>query len=105
MDGIPSLYQQLIAHVAAHPVQARVKWPMNPFPSGVRVGSVTDKVLAIAVLHHPRWFEHHELMRLTGASRGGISWAVRYLQERNMMRSIRSARHPSYLRYQAVKHG
>lgn len=100
---LPSLYQQLMAHASAAAHDKPRQWPMNPFPPGVRSGSVTDKVLAVVVLDHPRWFEHHELMRLAGGSRGAIAWAVRYLQEHNMVRSIPSSRHPSYKRYQAVK--
>lgn len=81
----------------------RPPWPMNPFPPGVRSGSATDKVQFILESHPRRWFEHCELMRLTGHSRGAISWALRYLVERSMARSITSARHPSYLRYMSSR--
>jgi DNA-binding transcriptional regulator GbsR (MarR family) len=51
---------------------------------------------------HPRWMEHWELMQITGRSRGAVCWGVRYLAENGLVRSIKSARHPQYLRYQAV---
>jgi hypothetical protein len=49
----------------------RPPWPANPFKKGVREGSATDKVHAILVAQQRRWFEHCELMHLTGHSRGG----------------------------------
>lgn len=105
-SGPPSLLD-LVMGAAASAARAKAEaqrppWPLNPFPKGVREGSVTDKVLHVLRMRHPRWHEHRELMRLTGASRGGIAWAVRYLQERGLVRSIPSARHPNYHRYQAV---
>lgn len=103
---LPSLREQLMgaasaAHQLAEEAQ-RPPWPLNPFPRGVRPGSVTDKVLRLLVARYPRWHEHHELMWRTGASRGGIAWAVRYLAAHQLVRSIPSARHPQYRRYQAV---
>lgn len=105
-SGLPSMLD-LVMGAAASAARAKAEsqrppWPLNPFPSGVRVGSVTDRVLQVLRSRHPRWHEHRELMRLTGASRGGIAWAVRYLQEHGLVRSIPSARHPNYHRYQAV---
>jgi hypothetical protein len=100
----PSVFQQLMAaasHAAMHPDKPR-QWPMNPFPPGVRAGSMTEKVREAAKDVHPRWLEHHELMAVTGGSRGAIAWAVRYLQEHGLLRSIPSSRHPQYRRYQAV---
>lgn len=104
MVGMPSLYEMLMAAAASaamNPDQPQ-QWPVNPFPSGVRQGSVTDRVLIAVVEHHPKWLEHYELIRLTGGSRGAIAWAVRYLQEHGKLRSIQSARNPQYRRYQAV---
>lgn len=80
----------------------RPPWPPNPFPKGIRTGSATEKVLHALKAAHPRWLEHWELMQVTGRSRGAVAWGMRYLQERGMVRSIKSGRHPSYLRYQSV---
>ncbi|MBK7022315.1 MAG: hypothetical protein IPH41_01935 [Sulfuritalea sp.] len=77
----------------------RPPWPANPFKKGVREGSATDKVHAILVAQQRRWFEHCELMHLTGHSRGAITWALKYLGERGKVRSIPSARHPQWRRY------
>lgn len=106
MTGLPS-FAEMIAGAAAAATRNRQEaqrppWPLNPFPPGVRTGSVTDKVLAAAVSAHPSWLEHHELMTATGGSRGAIAWAVRYLQEHDLLRSIPSARHRQYRRYQAI---
>lgn len=102
-DRLPSLCEQVVAAASAANSAQRPAWPHNPFPTGVRAGSVTDKVLQLLVSKYPRWHDHREIMRLTGASRGGIAWAVRYLQERHLVRSIASANgHPQYRRYQAV---
>lgn len=111
---LPSLYQQLMAAAACAamcPGTSRPAWPTNPFSPGVRGGSVTQKVLVVLVDQHPRWLEHRDLMRMTGGSRGAIAWAVRYLQEHGLARSIPSTScrpqggGPQLRRYQAVIEG
>lgn len=111
---LPSLYQQLMAAAACAamcPGTTRPAWPTNPFSAGVRDGSVTEKVLEALRSHYPRWLEHRDLMRITGGSRGAIAWAVRYLQEHSLARSIPSAScrpqggGPQLRRYQAVIEG
>lgn len=59
-------------------------------------------ILAALNQAHPRWLEHWELMQITGRSRGAIAWGLRYMQQRGLARAITSAKHPHYLRYQAV---
>lgn len=105
-SGLPSLLQ-LALGASASARQAKIDaqkpaWPINPFPPGIQSGSATDKVYFILSENPKRWFEHCELMRMTGHSRGAISWALRYLAEHNQVRSIPSARHPSYRRYMVV---
>lgn len=80
----------------------RPDWPTNPFPRGIREGSATELILEALKTAHPRWMEHWELMQITGRSRGAISWGMRYLGERGLVRAIKSSRNPQYLRYQAV---
>ncbi len=104
---VPSLFAQLLS-ASASAAQAKAEaecppWPVNPFPKGIRPGSATDKVQRILETHHPRWLEHCELMRMTGLSRGAVTWALRYLSEHGMTRSIPSVRHQSYRRYQFVR--
>ncbi|TAJ20775.1 MAG: hypothetical protein EPO47_05115 [Rugosibacter sp.] len=103
---LPSILEQMMSiSASAATAKADVErppWPPNPFPKGIRTGSATEKVLQALKAAHPRWLEHWELMQITGRSRGAVSWGMRYLQERGMVRSIRSARHPSYLRYKSV---
>ncbi len=97
----PSLYD-LVMDAASHapPPDAPRERPGARTPHD---GSVTSRVLLVLIERHPRWHEHYELMRLTGASRGAIAWAVRYLQNRGLVRSIPSNRNPQYRRYQATK--
>lgn len=101
---LPTMFEQLLAsaaHAAKHPDQPR-QWPMNPFPRGVRPGSATEKIMVALNAAHPRWFEHWELMRICGRSRGAVSWAMAYLQLHGKARSIQSGRNPQYRRYQAI---
>lgn len=104
--SLPSLFDQAMG-CAASAARAKAEaekpaWPPNPFPKGPQPGSATEQIIAALQQVHPCWVEHWELMQATGRSRGAISWALRYMAERGMVRSIRSAKHPSYLRYQAV---
>lgn len=99
--ALPSLCEQMVA-AAACAAELRRASGGRPAARAPKSASVTRQVLVILGANHPRWHEHGELMRLTGASRGAISWAVRYLQERGLARSIHSNRHPQYRRYQAV---
>ena len=104
---LPSMFEQFISAAAsataAKTEAERPGWPANPFPKGIRDGSATDKILAALNDAHPRWLEHWELMQITGRSRGAIAWGLRYMQERGMVMSIKSARHPQFLRYRVVK--
>lgn len=101
--ALPSLLQQAMGCAGAMASTPPQQWPLNPFPKGIRAGSATDKCLKALVAAHPRWLEHCELMRLTGHSRGAIAWAVAYLGRHKLLRSIPSARHRQYLRYQVIK--
>ena len=103
---LPSMFEQFMSAAAsttAAKMEAeRPPWPTNPFPKGIQPGSATEKILAALNAAHPRWLEHWELMQITGRSRGAIAWAMKYLGERDMVRSIKSAKHPNWLRYQVV---
>lgn len=95
---LPPILEQL----AAVPPRSAARRQERPGAQRPHNGSITYRVLMLLRERSPRWHEHCELMRLTGASRGAIAWAVRYLQERGMARSIPSNRNPQYRRYQAV---
>lgn len=105
--GFPSLFDMIqgaAASAAADRAAAtRPAWPLNPFPPGIRPGSASEKVKAALEAVHPKWLEHCDLMRMTGHSRGAVTWALRYLAEQGMVRSIPSARHQKYRRYQFVQ--
>ncbi len=104
---LPTMLEMLMSASAsaakAKEEAQRPAWPSNPFPKGIREGSATDNILAALTAAHPRWLEHWELMQITGRSRGAISWGMRYLQERKLVMSTKSARHPQFLRYRVVK--
>lgn len=103
---LPSLLDQAMGCAAsaraAKEEAQRPAWPTNPFPRGIREGSATELILDALQQAHPSWLEHWELMQITGRSRGAIAWGLRYMQERGLVRSIKSAKHPQYLRYQVV---
>lgn len=102
-----TMFEQLLGASASaardKAAATRPAWPLNPFPPGIRPGSATAKVKAALEAAHPRWMEHHELMRTTGYSRGAVTWGLRYLSEQGGVRSIPSARHQKYRRYQIIK--
>lgn len=104
---LPTMFEMLMSASAsaarAKEEAQRPPWPSNPFPKGPQPGSATEQILAALTEAHPRWLEHWELMRITGRSRGAIAWGLRYMQERGLVMSIKSARHPNFLRYRAVK--
>lgn len=104
---LPSMLEQIMSAAAsaatAKAEAERPPWPSNPFPKGPQPGSATEQILAALTAAHPRWLEHWELMQITGRSRGAIAWGLRYMQEREMVRAIKSARHPQFLRYRVVK--
>lgn len=79
--------------------QQKPEWRTGQFQPGIRTGSITEKVLDVLKENKSKWFEHHTLMRLTGGSRGAISWAVRYLMAQGQIRTIPSSRQSNYLRY------
>lgn len=103
LPGIPSLLDQAVGCAASYAKEntesEKGTWRPWQFQPGVREGSITAKVLAVLQATPTKWFEHHALMRLTGGSRGAISWAVRYLVANGMVRTIPSSRQQNYLRY------
>lgn len=106
---LPSMFEMMLsASASAAAAKAELEhqpWPVNPFPSGIRPGSATEKIRAILTAEPLRWFEHHQLMRLTGHSRGAVTWGLRYLQEHELVRSIPSARQSQYRRYRITEKG
>ncbi|MBV2185669.1 MAG: hypothetical protein KUL88_14135 [Rhizobium sp.] len=101
-----SLFVQLLSASAAA-TQARAEaekpaWPLNPFPRGVRAGSMTDRVLQELKRVAPQSLEAGQLRMRLGLTRGGLSWAVRYLQATGEIEQLRSPRSPAYRRYRAV---
>lgn len=101
----PSLFSQLMAaaaHAAMHPTDPRPAWPTNPFATGVRSGSATDVVLGAMRGSPQSWWCHSQLMSATGRGRGAVTWALAYLEQQGLIRSIPFTSRPLYRRYRAV---
>jgi len=97
--------QLLSASASAAAVKAeaeRPPWPMNPFPSGMRSGSATERVLAELRCVHPQALEHGQLRCNLNASRGMVTWALRYLEAHGLVTRAADPRNPSYSRWRAV---
>lgn len=107
--SVPSLFQQLLSASAsaarAKAEAAKPPWPMNPFPQGIRSGSVTDRVLAALRQESPKALEAGQLRFRCNANRGGISWAVRYLQHQGLIEQISDPRSPCFRRYRVTEAG
>ncbi|MRR51852.1 MAG: hypothetical protein EG825_13235 [Rhodocyclaceae bacterium] len=103
---VPSLFSQLMqgAAAAASAKTEKPAWPLNPFPTGIREGSATDRVLTELKRVAPQPLDAGQLRHRCGVSRGALAWAVRYLQDTGQIRAVpRPGRHPQYLRYQFIK--
>lgn len=106
MSGVPSMFAQLLSASASAAVAKaeaeRPPWPMNPFPSGIRAGSATGRVLAELRRVHPQQLEHGQLRFNLGASRGMVTWALKYLERQGLVERVSDPRNPSYRRWRAV---
>jgi hypothetical protein len=104
MTTPPSLFAQLLAQAAQaanQPEEPRPGWPANPFATGVRSGSATDAVLTLMRSEPKRWWCHSQLVWQTGRGRGAVTWALAYLEQQGLIRSIPFTSRPPYRRYQA----
>ncbi len=109
MSRVPSMFEMLLsASASAAAVKAeseRPPWPMNPFPTGIRAGSATERVLAELRRVHPQHMEHGQLRFNLNASRGMITWGLRYLESQGFVERVHDPRHPSYRRWRATEKG
>lgn len=100
---IPSMFEMLMAQAAsAANLEPRRQWPMNPFLSGVREGSATDRVRAELRRAFPQPLDHGQLRFRLGASRGAINWATAYLIHQGEIVAVSDPRSPQYKRYRAT---
>jgi hypothetical protein len=103
---VPSLFQQLLS-ASASAAQARAEaekpaWPLNPFPRGMREGCCTQRVLEELKKSYPRHMEHGQLRMNLKASRGMVTWALRYLEAHGLVQRLHDPRNPSFRRWRAV---
>lgn len=103
----PPSFLEMFSSAAASAAHAKAEaekpaWPANPFPKGIRDGSVTDKVLAELRRVRPAHLEHGQLRFNLGASRGAVSWALRYLEAHGLVARVSDPRHPQYRRWKAT---
>jgi len=104
---IPSLFEQFMSAAAsaaaAKADTERPPWPTNPFPRGIRDGSATDRVLAELRRVAPQALEAGQLRHRCQAKRGAVAWAVRYLEEKDLIEKLQDPRSTMYLRYRLKK--
>jgi hypothetical protein len=76
----------------------------NPRPPGViRDGSATRAVMAELVHCYPAWRTQSQLCWTLKRERGAVQWALRYLQQLELIQSVPDAvRNPRYRRYRAI---
>lgn len=84
------------------PVERKVP-KFNPRPPGViQAGSASEAVLQILRSSPQVFFTHGRLMELTGRSHAAISWALKFLREQDLVKTIQDgARDERWLRYAA----
>lgn len=104
-----SLFAQLIS-ASASAARAKAEavkppWPANPFPTGMRQGSATERVLAELRRVHPQPIEHGQLRFNLNASRGMVTWALKYLEHHGLVSRVHDPRHPHYRRWRVTQKG
>lgn len=106
---LPSMFEQFLsaaASAAAAKTEAqRPAWPSNPFPTGIRQGSITDKVLQELRLAYPQSLEHGQLRHRCQAGRGAVNWATSFLIHLGKVQSFPDPRSPQYRRYRLASNG
>ena len=100
---LPSMFEMLLSASANAAQGKKLPWPMNPFPTGIREGSTTDRVLAELLRVHPQALDHGQLRMRCQAGRGAVSWAVRYLAALGKIDILPDHRQVQYKRYRARK--
>lgn len=104
---IPSMFEQLMAASAsaAHREAAAGQACPWHFQTGVRPGSVTDRVLIELQRAAPQALEHGQLRARCNAGRGAVSWALHYLQHTNQIEGVHDYRNPQYRRWRIKQNG
>lgn len=103
---LPSMFEMLLS-ASASAAQAKAEaekppWPHNPFPRGMRDGKCTDRVLAELRRVHPQHLEHGQLRFNLNASRGMVTWALRYLEAHGLVARLPDPRNSGFRRWRAV---
>lgn len=94
------MFRSAAASASAAKAEAeRPPWPVNPFPKGIRPGSVTDRVLQELQREAPGVLEHGQLRMRCAASRGAVNWATAYLCAHDLIEQLQDPRSPMYRRY------
>lgn len=106
---LPTMFEMLLSASAsaarAKEEAARPAWPTNPFPSGIRQGSVTDLVLQELRRAYPATLEHGQLRHRCQAGRGAVNWATSFLIHLGKVQSFPDPRSPQYRRYRLTPEG
>jgi len=97
-------FLSVAASAAAAKTEAqRPDWPVNPFPSGIRQGSVTDRVLQELRQVYPQTLEHGQLRHRCQAARGAVNWATSFLIHLGKVQALPDPRSPQYKRYRLTR--
>ena len=104
-----SMFAQLLsASASAAQAKAETKpppWPLNPFPSGIRPGSATDRVLTELRRIHPQHLERGQLRMRLGLTRGMTTWALRYLESHGLVERLHDPENSSFRRWRITERG
>jgi len=72
----------------------------NPHPPGVmQADGASYLLLRLFVAHPQTWFTAGELQRRSKRSRQSVSWALQFLQARQVITAVEDGRNPRYRRY------
>lgn len=108
-DRTPQDWAQHFSQLANRPAPdtgLRLDLPRyNPRPAGViRPGSATQAVLTLLQAHPARWFNHYQIVSLTGRTAKAVDWALLFLKARGMVQTSRDEwRNSRYLKYAIVQ--
>jgi hypothetical protein len=106
---LPTMFEMLLS-ASASAAKAKEEaacraWPTNPFPFGIRQGSVTDRVLQELRRAYPATLEHRQLRHRCQAGRGAVNWATSFLIHLGKVQSFPDPRSLQYRRYRLTPEG
>lgn len=75
----------------------------NPRPAGtIREGSATEAVLIFLRSREGQWFNHFQIVKLTGRTAKSVDHALLYLRAQRLVEFSSDVRNSRYKRYRAI---